>query len=319
MPEHGANLRDSLHLKSTDGTGNTPSSSNAVLCTPDKTYEIRQVSTSNTVFVTRPVATSEDVFSSPGLEAIAQPGSTLEVFPAKNVSAIPYIVAALPSYTSTGHYTSSDAISKNDCFANIPLSEGECGKAWTELSCFELSNPKRSLVPSAGMKLKAWKGLLAAATAEGRDLTQSLDQQGIDLLLNDDKEWPKELCMAVLQSMQAHQDETDHVELDETKCTIFVGQCLLKDRADASQGPILTTEFVSTWADLVPEKWRLRAEVELLEGCSCFGKNGKDITWSDNVAGPVPTGTDTAPSETKSTLGAKRKWHDKFRASKKTA
>lgn len=126
-----------LKLKSQEGPSGNVLESQTVLCTPDKTYALRQVSTSNSVYIVRPGTTPNSSLNQTTLDAISQPQSTLELQPATAASAASYIRAALPTYTSTGHTGSTTKVSKQQLFANIPLSDGECEQAWTDLACFE--------------------------------------------------------------------------------------------------------------------------------------------------------------------------------------
>ena len=313
-----ANTHESLHFKSGDGN---KGDANTVLCTQDKTYDIRQVSTSNSLYVAQAIATSDepDVIPKPQLQAIAQFQSTLEVLPIRKLSAVPYITAALPAYTSTGHYSSKDAVSKNQLFANVPLSDAECEQGWVELCCFELGKSPHGVIPSASVILQAWQTMLNNATALGIDLSQSLNDQSLSRLIESDNEWPDGLCMALLKSMAVSQAESIEPLLEELKCVNQVGRVLLEDRTSGSKVAMHTASFKTQWTNLLPEKWRSSVDVKLLEGYYNLENGGQDIAYVGRQNGLTASTTGTAPEETKSTLGAKRKWHDKFRASKKTA
>ena len=253
------------------------------------------------------------------MEAIAQLHSTLELQPLVNQSAIPYIKAVLPTYTSTGHYGSKEAISKRHLFNNIPLSDSECELAWKDSTCFEMEDSGRALLPSASVKLKVWEAMLTTATAAGIDLTEPLDEEIQSSVSSADGYWPRVLSQALLRSMAGAFAPFGDMKLDETKCARIVGESLLEDRTGAGSPPMSKATFMSTWADLLPEKWRGCTNLKLLEGCCKLGDGGRQITFveADNHAGAGADGS--APAEAKSTLGAKRKWHEKFRASKKTA
>ena len=69
------------------------------------------------------------------------------------------------------------------------------------------------------------------------------------------------------------------------------------------------------WTDLLPEKWRASADLKSLEGYYKLENGGQDIAYVGKQNGLMASTTGTAAEEAKSTLGAKRKWHDKFRAS----
>jgi hypothetical protein len=77
--------------------------------------------------------------------------------------------------------------------------------------------------------------------------------------------------------------------------------------------------FTDSWADLLPEKWREHAGMSLLEGSYKLENDGQDVTFVETGSIGGASTSAASPAEAKSTLGAKRKWHEKFRASKKTA
>ena len=304
-------------MKSLEAPPESVLDSNAVLCAPDKAYSLRQVSTSNTVYIAQPTSIPNDSLGRTSLEAIAQSTSTLELQQTKNASAIPYIKAALPTYTSTGHYDSKDAISKDELFANIPLSNAECERDWIELACFELKDPCQSLIPSDGIKLKAWQSILEVATAKSVDLTQALNQSDQPTIISSENEWPVELSQAVVRSMASDTAASDTLQLDQTKCARVIGLMLLKDQTQNSSKSTPVQPFLKVWADLLPEKWRGLAEITQLEHHSRLENGSQDITFVEGGSDVIVK--NAAPEATKSTLGAKRKWHEKFRASKKTS
>lgn len=256
------------------------------------------------------------------LEAIAKCDSTLEVQPGKNISAIPYIKAALPTYTTTGHYESKDPISKTQLFANIPLSDAACDQAWKGLACFEVKDTLslQALIPSIGVKLMAWKAVLTSATASGIDITQELDAHVVKTFVDEHEEWLPGLIPAVIQSMATQSCENGRTlfHIEEIKCAHSVGDMLLREQTENGRVSVSLKGFMDSWADLLPEKWRGRAEVSLLKGLYRLENDGKDITLVEPGSVDGGSAGAAAPADAKSTLGAKRKWHEKFRASKKT-
>lgn len=311
-------MPNSIQLKSSQ---NDSGMNSAVLCTPYKTYDIRQVSTSNTVFVTESTSKSkiQDGSSQPVLKAISQPQSTLELLPCSATSAIPYIVAALPSYTSTQHNSSTTTLTKDDLFANIPLSDGQCEAGWIELACFESGDGRHAVVPTASVKTKVWEAILGAATATGIDLTGELGPDDLSRLLNMESDWPEAVTTAVLRSMSTSYLTSSVITLDPELCAKRVGQALLKDLSDTARGSISAASFKTKWADLLPEKWRSHAALNLLNGCYRLENGGKDILLVEDSLDTVAAVNGGSTGGSKSTLGAKRKWHEKFRASKKAA
>ncbi len=84
--EYSADMSESLWLKSAEDpsahTSNQPGPS-AVLCTNDHTYQLRQVQSSNSVFVLQPSESRRggNEIPAPSLSAIAQCTATLELIP----------------------------------------------------------------------------------------------------------------------------------------------------------------------------------------------------------------------------------------------
>lgn len=307
----------SLQLKSRENApGEATAGQHAVLCIPDRTYNVRQVNTSNSLFVAQlSQGSAEDEIPRPRLDAIAQSHFTLELQAATgDVSAATRIRAILPTYTSTGHHQAHNSTSKAALFSNIPASDRECEEAWSDLACFELDG--EGLIPSASVKVKAWESMFNAATAEGVDLTAPLqDAQLASLVDPSGSQWPREVSMAVLRSMRQF-GGSGELELDEKKCVSSVGRALLKDRAGTTSVP--KASFIATWADFLPEKWRDSAELSLLRSSYKVEAGGILFVEEESNGSTTASGA-KATSETKSALGAKRKWHEKFRASKKTA
>lgn len=220
-------------------------------------------------------------------------------------------------YASTGHFSSKDPISKDELFANVPASNAECERAWQQLACFELEG--EALIPSASVKVAVWEAILSAATADGIDLASPLQKNHVQTLCDlNGTEWPRELSLATLRSMaQRSSADEDSLLLDAQSTARTIGHALLKTRADPA--PLAKSSFLSTWSDLLPEKWRSTAQLNLLDGS--YRLEGSEIVFDDGAGGganALPTGA-KAPAEAKSALGAKRKWHEKFRgAAKKT-
>lgn len=314
--------RSRLQLKSQEGSPGQTVDSNAVLCTPDKTYTLRQVSTSNEVYLAQASSTSDSFPPQGRLEAIAKCDSTLELQAAKNVSAIPHIKAALPTYATTGHYDAKSLLSKERLFANIPLSDAECAQAWQDLACFELAeaNSQRAIIPSNGAKLKLWSVILESAIARGFDLTGSIDVKDVASIAEDLNDWPAELVAAVVRSMCSNSEAVGgYSQLEEIKCARVVGEMLLRERTENGRNATSLRSITEAWADMLPEKWRGRAEMSILENCYVLENGGEDVGFIEDSSVEGSGGSAATSAETKSTLGAKRKWHEKFRASKKTA
>jgi hypothetical protein len=286
-----------------------------VLCTQDKTYNLRQVSTSNSVFVAQSSTNTTNDLHGPGLEAIAQCTSTLELQPDKTASAVPYIKAGVPTFTSLGNSASAKPVSKRQLFANIPLCHEECEQAWTELACFEIDGG--AFLPSTTVKADAWKAMLTFVNAAGIDLTAPLTAEDRIAMVENGNEWPMELNLAILESAYAPLIETTGSALDGDKLALLVGVTILRQSSNEGNGWVPVERLESAWADMLPEKWRSKAQLSILGGN--YKRENDSVSFTDRTHDSSEAASANASTEAKSTLGAKRKWHEKFRAQKKTA
>lgn len=289
-----------------------------VLCTPNKTYDIRQVSTSNSVYLTKPHETADDGGGLPriGIETVAKCDSTIELLPTAKQSAAPYIKAAVPTYVSTGKYSSQASVSKSELFSHIPLSQAECELGWSELACFESVKPPGCFVPSGQVKVQIWQAAITAATAESADLSSSFSTNDIPSYAVDlTEDWPSDLVAAVFASISLPIADTI-LAVDRERCVRFVGSSLLQARSEGR--PTETAAFLKAWKDLMPEAWRNGCQLSVLKGSYTAQPGGTSIVHAPSVVdakGAIVNSNDA--DETKTTLGAKRKWHEKFRASKR--
>ena len=111
-----ANSFESLWLKSAEPPNANDdlkqASPSAVLCTDHLTFQLRQVQSSNSVFILRPSETTEDEISLPGVSAIAQCTSTLELIPSNTAASSAMLSRllrdSLPLYQGTETDVESD-------------------------------------------------------------------------------------------------------------------------------------------------------------------------------------------------------------------
>jgi hypothetical protein len=305
-------------LKSREDLDGTAKDANTVLCTADKTYDIRQVSHSNTVYLTRPHPLPDENGGPPntGIEAIAKCESVIELLPTTTQSAAPFIKAILPIFSSTGNYSSSKNISKAELFSHIPLSEAECEVGWSELACFESTNPPGSFVPSGKVKAQIWDAAFTVAVAERTDLALPFSASDIPNYATElVQEWPSELVAAIFASVATtSSSDGGQLVLDKDKCLRFVGISHLSARSEGR--PTDTKAFLKAWQDSVPEEWRPDCLLSALKGSYTTQDGGSTITY---VSSTIDTKGNivSADNQTKTSLGAKRKWHEKFRGSNK--
>lgn len=279
-----------------------------MLCTPNKSFQMRQVQTSNSIFVTQPTLDVHgNGIPAPATCAIAACTATLELHPA-DTSAVPYLDDALPVYDMVSGEvdTTHNGKSKAAVFADIPLSNGQCEQGWTDVVAFELSGS--SYRPSANTLRQVWSAINAAALAEG----MKLDSQflGYDLAeLVREEGFPASLAQAIFGHLaSAGQDTSGHWScLDRRKVLSFVGRTLLQAKQGPAGHPI--ADFVEEWKDSLPEAWRDDADLKAIDGAY------KNPTSTTIVAKEYTSVS--AESAVPKATAAKGKWHEKFAKTRK--
>lgn len=257
---------------------------------------------------------NDDTLPTAGIQAVAESDSTLELLPVPPHvnNAKSQIRALLPTYSSTGHYQSKDLLSKERLFANVPFSDMECQVAFEYMACFELEDPAGCFIPSAQAKVQAWTTILEYASTFRLDLTIPLSVTEAVNIISDTTDLPKALIKAVRDAVSSQElfskSTTTIIEED---CVTFVGLSQL-EASTQGRGVTLKADFMSAWKDLLPEKWRGTASLTLLK--DQYVLEGSSIAFAGSTAD-----LRTAPYMAVPAAGTKRKWHDKFRASKKTA
>ncbi|KAF2451334.1 hypothetical protein P171DRAFT_492622 [Karstenula rhodostoma CBS 690.94] len=281
----------------------------AVLCTPSKSFHIRQVQTSNSVFVTQPTldAHGNDV-PTPTTCAIAACTATLELHPV-DASAVASLEDALPLYDIiSGEVDAThNGKSKAAVFADIPLSNGQCEQGWTEIVAFETSGS--SYRPSVNTLRQVWSSINAAALAEG----MKLDSQflGYDLAeLVREEGYPASLAQAVFGHLaSAGQDTSGQWScLDRRKVVSFVGRTLLQAKQGSAGHSI--ADFVEEWKDSLPEAWRGDADLMAIDGAY-------DNPTSTTIVARGNAASATAESVLPKATAAKGKWHERFAKTRK--
>nr|OQO19643.1 hypothetical protein B0A51_13554 [Rachicladosporium sp. CCFEE 5018] len=299
------------------------SAGNAVLCTHDKTYNIRQKNSSNTIYVLQP----HEANDGPGkqrMQIISQPQSTLEITLALRPCAAAYIRQLLPVLSSTGQSVGArDSLTKAQLFSHIAASDAECEIAFRDLAVL-VDQHGKCMLPSAQLRLDTWHSILAAARARPIDLTASLASNRIDLLrtdVSDVNDLQGTLVSAIVGSVLEQYDGglvTEDVRIDPSALVRWVGITRLE--AMSAKTSTTASVFKSAWKDDMPELWRSKVDIALLAGRYTLSDGGKTIHFRDyQLDLEDDVSASTAP-DGKAAAGSKRKqWHEKFRPSKKPA
>lgn len=195
-----------------DGSSHGPA--NAVLCTESQTYQIRQVHSSNSVFVIQPSNAREasvDGHTSPILlTAIAKCTATLEVLPSSPYARA-FLGEILPVYeglriikntaTETNkNQTLPSKSSKLLTSQDLPVSNQEFERAWRVSCAFELDG--QSHLPTTAAVLEVWKSILSAALLRNVDMKTEFSFAMIADMVEEDGH-PAALVKAVIQRLCA--------------------------------------------------------------------------------------------------------------------
>ncbi|KAJ4379644.1 hypothetical protein N0V86_004826 [Didymella sp. IMI 355093] len=298
-----------LSIKSSAAAHDRPAY--AVLCTPDKTFHLRQVQTSNSLFVTQPrhLDAHGNDMPLPATCAIASCPSTLELHPS-DASAVALLHEALPVYDVVAGDVDAtgNGKTKGHIFENLPLSDAQCQTGWNELMAFELDGD--TYRPSVNALAQVWKSINAAALAEGIKLDSQFLTGDIARAAADDGH-PPNFTKAVLRYLS--NDEQDASGpwscLDRARTVTFIGKTLLEAKQGSSD--FLIADFTDTWEDRLPEAWRKDAKLTAIEGSYEFPS---DTTIRAKSKDAAVANVQDAAAVTKPSA---RKWHEKFAKTRK--
>jgi sister chromatid cohesion protein DCC1 len=278
----------------------------AVLCTPNKAFQLRQVQTSNSLFVTRPTLEAHgNAEPVPTTCAVALCTATLELHPAVE-SAVPYLENALPVYQVVGGEIDAEENrrTKASIFSNVPLSDAQCEQAWKELVAFEFKGS--SYRPSADALVKVWQSINSAALAEGIQLDSQFLANHVAKLVEEEGH-PASLAVAILRLLAAagEDNEAQWSSLERTRTVAFMGKTILEARR--GKPDLLTAEFLDTWRDCLPEPWRADAELKAINGAFTLPSSSTICTKGNLSATTAPA----APAK------GKGKWHERLGQNRK--
>ena len=270
-----------LQVKTSEADQSKRPGGTAILCTPDQTFELRHLQSSNVLHLLEPSddPTNETTGTRAGLSLAAQCDGLLELVPV-TPNAHLYLAQQLPDLAKDREALDQGlptAASKAQACRVAPFSQAEFERAWQDVCACEVDG--QAYVPRAsGLKI-AWESLGLAATAEGIDLGRQFRTE--DLLQGTgDQAVPKEVLLAVLQrvgsSDEGHTDgcllglafskmpDAKHVigmRVDRDKCIEWTGAMLL----ECLDAPVTTTDFIKQWQAVLPEAWEALGTLATLQ------------------------------------------------------
>ncbi|EER24512.1 hypothetical protein CPC735_058820 [Coccidioides posadasii C735 delta SOWgp] len=303
------------------------------LCTDTKTYSLRQVHSSNSIFVLRPSplldnSRKEDggvleTDASDAVTAIALCKSTLELQSVgKGYSALPFLLRNLQVYDMvdieedamdvdtkrqsdlhTPPGTAERRKALDGLFTDIPLSPTECYEAWVDVCGFiDEDRNSGNLVgwrPSAASKLSAWKKLLEVSILQGIDLSKQFLVRDLWNSVVDDSDtsgakapFPRSLFYAIVRRLMDDSPSGIKLQVFEglkwsnlnREITInWVGDVYLEAMAPNPRLAVPEREFLETWRDLIPEKWRIEVTAEKFKDISCQHITSSSICFCPNT------------------------------------
>lgn len=350
-----------LFLKSSPTTGNPSSNQegNLHLCTNDKAWLVKQVSTSNSIYLTRSEGvdvnstdTQNEGTTGNIITAYAKPSSILELHSIKeadsNAVAETHLRQLLPVLTSSTQIIQQSQFSKQQLYSEIPAPRNSILQALGQNCVIELpwSMPAgpytrgnrhdvKAYIPEPSLLLETWRGIVEVATISELNIMGNLEA---DILLEafteaeDAASQSQNILKATARAMFERDGYFESIgiitrglrwdvqdNMNEMDLARWVGNMLLKEAQVKTNTTIQREQFESQWEDAVPAYLAKYCSAEVL-GQSCTVQNDgptDSIDWRDfKIASKEGTEGDTVSRTTASTNKAKRKWHDKFAATR---
>ena len=205
-------MPESLTLKSIVPSSSSQTPANAVLCTDNQTYQVRQVHSSNSIYVLQPCETSLGYDSIPteGLSAISQCTTTLELIPAPSSATI-FLKQTLPAYNEPENCTQPSTAStplgkRSKCavFEHAPFSLGEFNKACEDLCVFEVNG--QAWLPTASTLANLWSSTISGATMRDVNLGESFSIATLSGIAGEDGH-PIALFKAVMDRLSSNDSD----------------------------------------------------------------------------------------------------------------
>lgn len=278
------------------------------------------------------------------LTVIGQVGSVMELQPVQ-LDARALLKALMPVWQwsdmimQQNQRSANGALAKREYFNEIPAPDGQIEKAWRELFVVQLQG--QHYVPDHETLYQAWKQAMhrfeidgAIGTVIGSKNFSNVGNVPEDDLDDGETEVLNAVRSAIWWSPLLRKPTETAIGLDETTdidramTTAWVGKLVLQHMAHGEEF-VDVQQFTTSWRDLLPEKWGSGVVIEAL-GKECYqletNMDGvRMIRWTRAATGGVTDsvvnkkgGRESMAMEMKagSGTGSKRKWHEKFKASR---
>lgn len=291
---------------------------NAVLCTRDQTFELRQVQTSNDLHLLRPTtcdATSSE-YSTNGVAAIATCASTVELYPVTDKAEAQTLLSTLLPVYRLG--MTIDTLSpskfryKHTAVANLPFDDAACERAWTDVIAFEA--PTGCYRFGETDLLALWHLINNAAIADSINLERMFQIEVVVKLVRDGRtELPGSAVESFIHLLGADEDAKDGwVKIDKIKTVRLVGKWTMLDIClKSGKHEVGKDVFLKGWENNLHAQYHDLVSLELLSDTISQPSPGL-VRLVSSAAGPDVTAGDDASAKTNKA----RKWHDKFRKAK---
>ena len=295
-------------------TDQDESTGDAVLCSYDKTWALRQVQSSNSVFVASSARLDHDSnLKVPSLCITSSCSGTIEAIELKDTGKIvqtpqSFLSQILPIYDTAKSSRLQKHVSKFDLFTRITYSEVELQKAWKDLAAFELDNS--AYLPSRSDCLNLWTSIRSSADALSIDLTGTFSADDLWNESSLENDFSFALYTSFLLKLSADRSPTSingMITLDKRVTVDYIGELVILSEDASKENPSGST--LQALKSILPIAWHDQVSEETLCSLPAFHDRQEKRNTSLH-AEPV------SKTDPKRKQGA-RDWHEKFKRSKR--
>ena len=254
-----ADFLKSLHLKSAVATSLAAAQSvpNAVLCTNDQTFELRQVQSSNVLYILRTSGIETEGKSS--LSAAAECQGLLELVPGKE-DVVQHLRTLIPVRDAkTASKIEGMAPKCRRLLIDMPFSEQEVASGREELCVCEEQG--FCWIPTAKTLKDTWLSIMTATVLNGSSVDKDVDVDRVRQLVVEDG-CNTAVFDAILRRNSRWTKSPNRLAFTADRSIAWLGTVLLEANEDS---PVKTEQFIAQWKDQLPEAWRAKANLNLLQ------------------------------------------------------